>query len=81
MALRRLDLRGFTGNRRALRDALPRPTDEQDRSSEAVAAIVAEVRTDGDTALRRLTQQFDGVTVDELRVPESEIQGALSRIP
>src|ERR1700676_2082559 len=81
MALRRLDFRGFAGNRRALRDALPRPTAEQDRSSEAVAAIVAEVRTGGDTALRRLTRQFDGVTVDELRVPESEIQGALARIP
>ena len=47
MALRRLDFRGFTGNRKELRDALPRPTDEQDRSSETVAAIVAEVRTGG----------------------------------
>jgi histidinol dehydrogenase len=81
MALRRLDFRGFTGNRRALRDALPRPTDEQDRSSEAVAAIVAAVRTGGDTALRRFTQEFDGVAIDELRVPETEIQAALARIP
>ncbi len=81
MALRRLDFRGFTGNRRALREALPRPTDEQDRSSAAVAAIIGEVRRDGDAALRRLTDQFDGVQLDEMRVPEAEIQAALRRVP
>src|ERR1019366_8535663 len=81
MALRRLDLRGFAGNRRALGEALPRPVDEQDRSSAAVAAIITEVRRDGDAALRRLTEQFDGVHIDELRVPEEEIQGALGRVP
>ena len=81
MTLRRLDVRGFTGNRRALREVLPRPTDEQDRSSEAVASIIAEVRAGGDGALRRLTQQFDGVELDELRVEEAEIQAALARVP
>jgi histidinol dehydrogenase len=81
MALRRLDFRGFTGGRRALREALPRPDDVQDRSSAAVAAILDQVRTEGDTALRRLTQQFDGVELDDLRVPEEEIQAALKRIP
>ncbi len=81
MGLRRLDLRGFTGNRRALREALPHPTDEQDRSSGSVAAILNEVRQDGDAALRRLTERFDGVQLDELRVPESEIQAALRRVP
>jgi histidinol dehydrogenase len=81
MALRRLDFRGFTGNRRALRAALPSPPDEQDRSSAAVAAIIAEVRADGDDALRRLTLEFDGVSVDDLRVPEDEIQAALGRVP
>jgi histidinol dehydrogenase len=81
MALRRLDFRGFTGNRRALRDALPRPTDEQDRSSATVAAIIAEVREHGDAALRRYTEKFDGVSLEDLRVPEAEIQAALGRIP
>jgi histidinol dehydrogenase len=81
MSLRRLDFRGFTGNRRALRDALPRPTDEQDRSSATVAAIIAEVRAHGDAALRAYTEQFDGVRLEDLRVPEAEIQAALSRIP
>ncbi len=81
MALRRLDLRGFDGDRRALTDLLPRPVDEQDRSSDAVAGILAEVRAEGDSALRRLTAQFDRVDVEELRVPASEISAALARIP
>jgi histidinol dehydrogenase len=81
MTLRRLDFRGFTGGRNALREALPRPTDEQDRSSAPVAAIIGEVRRDGDAALRRLTEQFDGVQLDELRVPDEEIQAALRRVP
>ncbi|HEY7916231.1 MAG TPA: histidinol dehydrogenase [Acidimicrobiales bacterium] len=81
MPLTRLDLRGFTGSRRELREALPRPPDEQDRSSAAVAAILAEVRQDGDAALRRLTREFDGVELDRLRVPEEEIQAALRRVP
>jgi histidinol dehydrogenase len=81
MALRRLDLRGFDGDRRALSDQLPRPVDEQGRTSGAVAAIIADVRADGDTALRRLTSAFDGVDLDELRVPAEEVRAALARIP
>jgi histidinol dehydrogenase len=81
MALRRLDLRGFSGDRRALTDLLPRPVDEQDRSSEAVAAIIAEVRAGGDEALRAYTARFDHVDIDDLRVPADEIRAALARIP
>jgi histidinol dehydrogenase len=81
MALRRLDLRGFSGDRRALTDLLPRPVDEQDRSSDAVAAIIAEVRAGGDDALRACTARFDHVELDELRVPADEIRAALARIP
>src|ERR1019366_923746 len=55
--------------------------DEQDRSSDAVAAILADVRANGDEALRRLTASFDHVELDELRVPASEISAALGRIP
>ncbi len=81
MALRRLDLRGFTGDRRELTGRLPRPVDEQDRSSDAVAAIIAEVRAGGDAALRACTERFDGVAIDELRVPAGELRAALARIP
>ena len=81
MGLRRLDLRGFAGDRRELVARLPRPVDEQDRSSDAVAAILADVRANGDEAHRRLTASFDHVELDELRVPASEISAALGRIP
>src|SRR5665213_2965975 len=81
MGLRRLDLRGFAGDRRELADRLPRPVDEQDRSSDAVAAILADVRANGDEALRRLTATFDGVELDALRVPAGELPAALGRIP
>ncbi len=81
MALRRLDLRGLAGDPRRLEDALPRPIDEQERSSADVAAIIGEVRAGGDAALRRLTAQFDGVAVDDVRVAEEEIQAALARMP
>ncbi len=81
MGLRRLDLRGFTGGQRELAAVLPRPVDEQDRSSDQVAAIIAEVRAGGDAALRALTARFDQVDVDELLVPAAEIQAALGRIP
>jgi histidinol dehydrogenase len=81
MALRRLDLRGFSGDRRALSGRLPGPVDEQDRSSDAVAAIIAEVRAGGDDALRACTSRFDHVDLDELRVPDDELRAALTRIP
>jgi histidinol dehydrogenase len=77
MSLRRIDLRGTTGD---LRSALPRPADEQERSSDAVADIIAEVKAGGDSAVRRLTERFDHVTIDDLRVPSSEIDSALARV-
>jgi histidinol dehydrogenase len=81
MALARLDLRGAPGGRAALEALLPRPVDEQERSSEAVAAIIAEVRADGDEALARLTARFDGVAPPSLAVPLEECAAALARIP
>ena len=81
MALRRLDLRGFAGGRRQLEEALPRPTDGEAECSADVAAILGEVRRDGDAAVRRLTHKFDGVDLDRFRVSEEEIQAALRRVP
>jgi histidinol dehydrogenase len=81
MALRRLDFRDFSGTARELAAALPRPVDELDRSAGEVAAIIAEVRAGGDAAVRRLTLQFDGVAIEDLRVPNDEISAALGRVP
>lgn len=38
--------------------------------------IVDEVRSDGDAALRRLTQQYDGADIDKLRVGKNEFKQA-----
>ncbi|HEX3567958.1 MAG TPA: histidinol dehydrogenase [Acidimicrobiales bacterium] len=77
MSLRRIDLRGITGD---LRSALPRPHDEQERSSEAVAEIIADVKARGDAALRGLTERFDHVVLDDIRVPAAEILAAQERV-
>ncbi|MFL5884865.1 MAG: histidinol dehydrogenase [Thermoleophilaceae bacterium] len=38
-----------------------------------VREIVADVRQRGDAALRELTKRFDGIEVDDLRVPEADL--------
>jgi histidinol dehydrogenase len=76
--LRRLDLRG-AGT--ALRGRLPRPAAAVEPPIEEVLAVLAEVRDGGDAALRRLTERFDGVVVDDIRVPPAEVAAALDAIP
>jgi histidinol dehydrogenase len=72
--LSRLDLRGAaTDPAVALRAAAVTP----DEPVDAVREIIASVRTRGDDAVRELTRKFDGATIDDLRVPEVEIQAAL----
>ncbi len=46
----------------------------------AVQAILAEVRAGGDAAVRAFSQRFDGVVLDELRVPRAEIEAALEAL-
>ncbi|MBP1157719.1 MULTISPECIES: histidinol dehydrogenase [unclassified Paenibacillus] len=48
--------------------------------NESVRQIIEEVRRDGDTALRKFAQQFDGVRVDELRVTKEEIEAAYDEV-
>ncbi|HVM04088.1 MAG TPA: histidinol dehydrogenase [Acidimicrobiales bacterium] len=76
--LTRLDLRGFTGD---LRAHLPRPRAATNLPIEAVNAILAEVRTGGDDAVLALTEKFDGVRPESLRVPQAEVDAALEGIP
>ena len=68
--LTRLDLRGRTGDE--LATALARPdADGGDGPLEAVREIIADVRKRGDEALRDLTARFDGVQLEDLRVPRA----------
>src|SRR5579872_6620491 len=76
--LTRLDLRGRQG---PFDEVLPRPRDAGVDVHDAVAAILARVRAEGDGALRALTEQFDRVVLDELRVPPAEVEAARERVP
>ncbi len=69
-----LDLRGATGDLAAL---LPRPAVAVEQPIDAVRAIIAEVRAGGDAAVRACTERFDGASIDELRVPVTELRRAL----
>ena len=77
--LRRLDLRG-TGTD-DLRRRLPRPAAQTEPPIDEVRALLAEVREHGDDALRSFAARFDGVELDELRVPPGEVTAALDEIP
>jgi histidinol dehydrogenase len=80
--LRRLDLRG-TGltDPDDLRRRLPRPSAQTEPPVDEVRAVLDDVREHGDEALRRLTERFDRVRIDELRVPPAEVAAAPDRIP
>lgn len=59
------------------RAALARPeAARRETLAEDVKQIIAEVRRDGDTALRRFTQRFDGVLLDALRVAAADFDAA-----
>ncbi|HEY6319790.1 MAG TPA: histidinol dehydrogenase [Acidimicrobiia bacterium] len=72
-----VDLRAFTGD---LESALPAPVDAPG-PVDAVRDIIAAVRSHGDAALRELTERFDGVTIDELRVAPSAVAAAWRDTP
>ncbi len=61
--------------------ALRRPAQQHnDTLQTQVQALLAAVRAEGDAALLRLTAQFDGVTLQDLRVGEAEFAAAESRL-
>ena len=49
--------------------------------AERVDAILEQVRRDGDAALLELSERFDGVRPDPLRVPEADLQAAWTATP
>jgi histidinol dehydrogenase len=79
VVLHRLDLRG-TGVA-DLRRRLPRPAAQTEPPVDEVRALLAEVRDRGDEALRDFARRFDGVVLDDLRVPAAEVVAALDEIP
>jgi histidinol dehydrogenase len=76
--LQRLDLRGVPVDR--LADRLPRPVIDGDEPTAVVREIIESVRRDGDEALRKLADRFDGGAPEAFRVASSELDGAWERI-
>jgi histidinol dehydrogenase len=69
-----LDLRGVAAE--SLADKVPRPPPERAFPSVEVREILEAVRRDGDAAVRALTERFDGVAVENLRVPPDVVAAA-----
>ena len=72
--LTRLDLRGAEDPT----SALPAPDTAAELPVEAVRGIIADVRARGDEALLELTERFDGVRPDSLRVGREEMEAAVA---
>lgn len=60
-----------------LSEILDRTEDQRDISG-AVAGIIADVRQNGDAALRRYTREFDKAEPDALEVPREQLDRALA---
>jgi len=75
--LERLDLRGRGPD---FRGTLPRPNLVGEAPVAEVRAIVDDVQTRGDKALREYTARFDNVELNEIAVPASEIGAAPGRL-
>lgn len=75
-----LDLRG---DNRDPRSRLPRPRVDLAQARTGVDTTLAAVRAEGDTALRRLTGEFDGIILgdsDPLRVDEAILDAAVDAL-
>ncbi len=60
--------------------ALRRPTQNLSTYLQKVEPIITDVRKEGDAALKRFTQQFDGVELKQIQVPKGVIDKATSDI-
>ncbi|MEU4257081.1 histidinol dehydrogenase [Streptomyces fradiae] len=77
----RIDLRGDalpTGG--ALRDLLPRAEFDVEAALEKVRPICEDVHHRGDAALIDYAERFDGVTLDQVRVPAAALTRALQEL-
>ena len=63
------------------RSLLQRPYMDNSAVLNSVQNILEEVKKEGDEALRKLTTQFDGITLQQLDVSEAEIKDACEKVP
>lgn len=76
--LNRIDLRaGVSGS---LASYLPRAELDVEAALESVKPIVADVRARGGKALRDLSERFDGIRPEHLRVPQEALENAAANL-
>ena len=83
LRIRRIDLRGAAAEGAApvdYRAAVPRAEFDVEAATHAVRPIIDAVRDRGVDAIREFSERFDGVAVDDIRVPQSALQEALDRL-
>lgn len=75
-------MRFITGSKEEILGQLHRFSgDEVQAETEAVVkAIITEVRADGDDALFRFTERFDGVKLTDFRVPQEALEQAFNQV-
>jgi histidinol dehydrogenase len=73
--IRRIDLRGRVPA--DYREVVPRAEVDVDAALEVVRPICEAVRTRGTDAIRELSERFDGIAPDRLRVAPDELEAAL----
>ena len=64
----------------APRQILNRDIQDEENVSAAVDAVIADVRQNGDAALLRYTEKFDGVRLSDLRVSDGEMARAMMAV-
>jgi histidinol dehydrogenase len=63
------------------KELLERPSLDNSALLERVRTVLNEVKQQGDAAVRKFTQQFDGVALENCAVVESELSGAAALVP
>jgi histidinol dehydrogenase len=78
--LRTIDLRGRTLSLAELLATVPRATAAREEALATAAQLVADVASQGESALRDQAERFDGVTGHHIRVPAAHLDEALASI-
>ncbi|MBC1605372.1 histidinol dehydrogenase [Paenilisteria rocourtiae] len=75
-------MRFISGNKKAILRELHSVanSDAQSETESAVKAILADVKVNGDVALFRLTEEFDGIRLTDFRVPQHKLDCALDGV-
>ncbi|GAA4808386.1 histidinol dehydrogenase [Litoribaculum gwangyangense] len=68
-------------NKSEWQEVLKRPTQTVDDIESLVIQIFNEVKIDGDSAIKKYTLKFDGISLESNLVTEKEINDAVSKVP